>query len=92
MFTALRATRAVAPIARAVPNMSRAQSTFARMNLIGRLGNAPEEVPLQNEKTLVKFVVGTSYGRGDNMKTSWFRAVSFASDKQKDYLMSVPKG
>jgi hypothetical protein len=62
------------------------------MTVIGRLGVAPEEVTVSGDRTLVRYVVGTSYGKGDDKKTSWFRIASFVQGAQKDFLMNVPKG
>lgn len=64
----------------------------ARMTLVGRLGAAPEEVTVSGEKTLVRYVVATNHGKGEDQKTSWFRVASFVQGAQKDYLMNVPKG
>ena len=41
---------------------------------------------------MVRYVVGTSYGKGEEKKTSWFRIASFVQGAQKDFLMNVPKG
>ncbi|KAL5401727.1 hypothetical protein PMIN06_002772 [Paraphaeosphaeria minitans] len=81
----------------AAPSASRAFSTtprasLARMSIVGRLGVAPEEVVVSGDRTLVRYVIGTSYGKGEKEKTSWFRVASFVEGKQKEYLMSVPKG
>ena len=62
------------------------------MTIVGRLGVSPEEVTVSNDRTLVRYVIGTSFGKGDDKKTSWFRVASFVSGAQKDFLMSVPKG
>lgn len=62
------------------------------MTVIGRLGVAPEAVTETGDKTLVRYVVGTNHGKGENQKTSWFRVASFVSGPQKDYLLNVPKG
>jgi hypothetical protein len=67
-------------------------SQLARMTVVGRLGVAPEEVTVSGDRTLVRYVVGTSYGKGEDKKTSWFRIASFVQGAQKDYLMNVPKG
>lgn len=40
----------------------------------------------------MRYVVGTSYGKGEDKKTSWFRIASFVQGAQKDFLMNVPKG
>lgn len=68
------------------------RSQLARMTVVGRLGVAPEEVTVSGDRTLVRYVVGTSYGKGEDKKTSWFRIASFVQGPQKDYLLSVPKG
>jgi len=68
------------------------RASIARMSLVGRLGVAPEEVTVSNDRTLVRYVIGTNYGKGEDQKTSWFRVASFVEGKQKDLLLSVPKG
>jgi single-stranded DNA-binding protein len=88
MFSALRT---------AVPRSARAFSTtrpaqLARMTVVGRLGVAPEEVTISGDRSLVRYVIGSSYGKGDDKKTSWFRVASFVTGPQKDLLLSVPKG
>jgi hypothetical protein len=67
-------------------------SQLAKMTVVGRLGTAPEEVQVSGDRTLVRYVVGTNYGKGEKQKTSWFRVASFVEGAQKDYLLSVPKG
>ncbi|KAF1964440.1 ssDNA binding protein-like protein [Bimuria novae-zelandiae CBS 107.79] len=91
MFAA-RTFRAAAPIAtRAFSTTPRA--AIARMSIVGRLGVAPEEVTISNDRTLVRYVIGTSHGKGEAEKTSWFRVANFpTSEKQRDFLMSLPKG
>jgi single-stranded DNA-binding protein len=88
MFSALRT---------AAPRTARAFSTtrpsqLARMTVVGRLGVAPEEVTISGDRTLVRYVIGSSYGKGEDKKTSWFRVASFVTGGQKDFLLSVPKG
>lgn len=91
MFTTFRATSRLAPTgARAFSSTPRAQ--LARMSLVGRLGVSPEEVTVSNDKTLVRYVIGTSHGKAEDRKTSWFRVASFVTGAQKDYLMGIPKG
>lgn len=86
-----RSFRAAAPTAtRAFSTTPRA--SLARMSLVGRLGVVPEEVTLSGDRTLVRYIIGTSYGKGDQQKTSWFRVASFVEGKQKEYLLNVPKG
>lgn len=79
-----------APLARSFSTTPRPQ--IARMTVVGRLGVTPEEVTISGDRTLVRYVVGTSYGKGEDKKTSWFRVASFVQGPQKDFLMSVPKG
>lgn len=67
-------------------------SQLARMTVVGRLGVAPEEVTISGDRTLVRYVIGSSFGKGEDKKTSWFRVASFVQGAQKDFLMSVPKG
>ncbi|KAF1957483.1 nucleic acid-binding protein [Byssothecium circinans] len=87
-----------APTFRAAPRISTrafsssARANLARMSIVGRLGAAPEEVSIANDRTLVRYSLGSSFGKGDDRKTSWFRVASFASGPQKDYLLSLPKG
>ncbi|KAH6622300.1 ssDNA binding protein-like protein [Boeremia exigua] len=67
-------------------------SQLARMTVVGRLGVAPEEVSISGDRTLVRYVIGSSYGKGEDKKTSWFRVASFVQGAQKEFLMGVPKG
>lgn len=62
------------------------------MTLVGRLAAVPEEVQAGPDRTLVRYALGSSHGKGDAQKTSWFRVASFATGPQKDYLLSIPKG
>ncbi|KAF2254093.1 hypothetical protein BU26DRAFT_516333 [Trematosphaeria pertusa] len=68
------------------------RASLARMSIVGRLGVAPEEVTVSNDRTLVRYVIGSNFGKGENQKTSWFRVASFVQGPQKDFLLSVPKG
>ncbi|CBY01162.1 hypothetical protein IAQ61_012039 [Plenodomus lingam] len=91
MFTSTLRTAFRAPGAtRAFSSTARQQ--IARMTIVGRLGVVPEEVTISGDRTLVRYVIGTSYGKGEDKKTSWFRVASFVQGGQKDFLMSVPKG
>lgn len=70
---------------------------LARMTVIGRLGTAPEEVPVSPDRdgqprSLVRYVLGTSTGRGEAKKTSWFRVASFVEGGQKEVLLGQGKG
>lgn len=62
------------------------------MTVIGRLAAPPENVEYAENKSLVKYSLGTSQGKGDKQKTSWFKVASFVEGPQKDFLMSLPKG
>lgn len=87
------AARAPQPTAAFARSFSSSRpSQIARMTIVGRLGVVPEEVTVSGERTLVRYVVGTSHGKGEEKKTSWFRVASFVQGAQKDFLMSVPKG
>lgn len=88
--TSAAAARAPALAARSFSSSPRAQ--LARMTVVGRLGVAPEEVTVSGDRTLVRYSVGTSYGKGEDKKTSWFRIASFVQGAQKDFLLNVPKG
>ncbi|KAF2012658.1 hypothetical protein BU24DRAFT_425292 [Aaosphaeria arxii CBS 175.79] len=90
-----RTFRASSRIATSVPARafsSTPRAELARMTLVGRLGVQPEEVTVTGDKTLVRYVIGSSSGKGDNQKTSWFRVASFVQGPQKDFLLSLPKG
>jgi len=89
------------PTLRTVPTLStRAFSStralpYARMTIVGRLGTAPEAFEHANNpggRVIVRYVLGTTTGRGDKTKTSWFRIASFVDGAQKDYLLGLPKG
>ena len=67
-------------------------SQLAKMTVVGRLAAAPEEVEIPNNKTLGRYALGSSFGKADNKKTSWFRIASFVDGPQKEFLLSVPKG
>lgn len=62
------------------------------MTVIGRLGTEAEEIPISGDRTLVRYVLGTSFNKGEEKKTSWFKVASFVQGGQKDLLMGLPKG
>ena len=67
-------------------------SQLARMTLVGRIGTDPE-LAETSTGSVVKYVVGTSYGPKENRKTSWFRIASFAPEgPSRDYVMGLNKG
>jgi hypothetical protein len=88
--SSFRASTRLAASSRAFSSTSRA--SLARMTLIGRLGVNPEEITVSGDRTLVRYIVGTNYGKREDQKTSWFRVASFVEGKQKDFLLNVPKG
>lgn len=63
------------------------------MTMVGRIGADPEVVET-GKGSLVKYVIGTSYGPRDDRQTSWFRVTSFAAEDsvQRDYVMGLGKG
>lgn len=68
-------------------------NTFAKLTLIGRLADKPEITATSQGQEIMKYVVGTSTGRGENQKTSWFRVVSFLPEgPQRDFISSLDKG
>ncbi|RDW84696.1 hypothetical protein BP6252_02286 [Coleophoma cylindrospora] len=84
---------------RAVPVGARAFSTstprssFAKMTIVGRLGDVPAIEATSTGREILKYVVGTNSGPKDNQKTSWFRVVSFMDEgPQRDFIASLDKG
>jgi single-stranded DNA-binding protein len=63
------------------------------MIITGRLGAEPELHATSTGQDVIKYVVGTTYGKGDNRQTSWFRVSSFHPEgSQRDFILSLPKG
>ena len=87
----LRTTRTTTPsLARAFSTTRPSQ--LARMTLVGRIGADPE-LAETSKGSVIKYVVGTSYGPKDNRQTSWFRVASFAPEgPTRDYIMGLGKG
>lgn len=88
-------------IARGLSNTSRAFSTstprpLARMQLIGRLADAPELFNTSTGKELVRYAVGVPTGPKDengNRAASWYRVAAFIDEgPQRDYVLNLPKG
>ncbi|OCL10946.1 nucleic acid-binding protein [Glonium stellatum] len=71
---------------------STARASVARMSIVGRLAATPEEATIANGRSLVRYALGTSYGKPENRKTSWFKIAAFSEGSQKDFLLSLPKG
>ena len=95
--TATRRLGALAPAAssttaRAFSASARA-ATFARIQLVGRLGGDPELVTTNNGKEVVRYTVATNYGPSEDRKVSWFRVASFMPDgPSRSYLLGLTKG
>jgi hypothetical protein len=68
------------------------RASMAHLNLSGRLGAAPEEVQTNSDRSIVRYAVATTHGRGENKKTSWFKIAAFPEGGQKEFLLSLPKG
>ena len=70
-------------------------SLLARMQLIGRLADAPELTPTSTGREMVRYALAVSNGPKDeqgNRQTSWFRVASFQDGPGRDVLLSLPKG
>ncbi|RAL63375.1 hypothetical protein DID88_003799 [Monilinia fructigena] len=68
-------------------------NTFAKLTLVGRLADKPEITATSQGQEILKYAVGTSSGRGENQKTSWFRVVSFMPEgPQRDFISGLDKG
>jgi hypothetical protein len=90
-FFVRRALRTATPL-RAFSTAS-TRNSFAKMTLIGRLADTPEIVATSTGKEILRYAVGTSTGRGDNQKTSWFRVTSFLEEgPQRDFIAGLDKG
>jgi len=71
-------------------------NALARMQLIGRLADTPEQTPTSTGREMVRYALGVSAGPRDEntgqRSTSWFRVASFIEGPQKDLLCGLPKG
>ncbi|CAD6447607.1 cc503933-9660-4971-b5cd-e92d5d31bb35 [Sclerotinia trifoliorum] len=68
-------------------------NSFAKLTLVGRLADKPEVTATSQGQEIMKYAIGTSSGRGENQKTSWFRVVSFMQEgPQRDFISSLEKG
>lgn len=69
---------------------------LAKMQLIGRLADAPALTPTSTGRDLVRYSLGVSAGARDENGTrpvSWFKVASFTPEgPQRDLLLSLPKG
>ncbi|EAW17998.1 single-stranded DNA-binding protein [Aspergillus fischeri NRRL 181] len=87
----LRASSGAALSARSFSTSS--PRSIARMIITGRLAAEPELHATSTGQDVIKYAVGTTYGKGDNRQTSWFRVSSFQPEgSQRDFILSLPKG
>ncbi|KAG6993854.1 glycyl-tRNA synthetase [Physcia stellaris] len=88
------------PLCRASPNhpLSRALSTtpahrIAKMTIVGRLADDPEEVPTSTGNPMIKYALGTSAGPKDNRTTTWWKVACFTqTDGLRNLMMGLGKG
>jgi len=87
--------RRAAQAPRAIRAFSTTQSAqqMARIQLIGRLGEAPEVQPTSTGGEYIRYNIATNSGTKENRQTSWWRVVCFLKDgPQRDFITSLPKG
>lgn len=88
------------PLSRKSPNLplSRALSTspahrIAKITIVGRLADDPEEVPTSSGNPLIKYALGTSTGPKDNRTTSWWKVACFAQNPGlRNLMLGLGKG
>lgn len=88
-----RAGAATSPLRRAFS--STRPSALAKMQILGRLADAPQMAPTSTGREITKFVVGVSSGPRDeqgNRAVSWYRVASFAEGPQREILLGMEKG
>ncbi|KAF1813287.1 nucleic acid-binding protein, partial [Eremomyces bilateralis CBS 781.70] len=68
------------------------RASFARMMLVGRLGQAPELVETATGRGVIRYAVASESGTRENRKTSWFRVASFAEGGARDFRLGLKKG
>lgn len=65
----------------------------AKITLVGMLAQTPELQATSTGREILKYVVASNRGFGDNSKTSWFRVTAFENEgPRRDYFQSLPKG
>lgn len=84
--------RALRPLAPSRLFSSTAAARMARTTILGRLVAPPEETGTSTGRTLIRYSIASESGPKDNRVVSFFRVASFAENKQKDYLLGIPKG
>ncbi|KAJ0109533.1 ssdna binding protein [Diaporthe amygdali] len=82
----------------AAPRAARAFSTtparpLAKITLVGNLVQTPELQATSTGREILKYAVASNVGRGDNVRTSYFRVTSFEQEgPRRDYFQTLPKG
>ena len=69
--------------------------SLARMQLLGRLGDAPEVNATSSGQEIIRLSLGVSSGpksEDGTRNTSWFRLTSFAEGPKKEVLCGLQKG
>ncbi|KAM3076141.1 ssDNA-binding protein, mitochondrial [Clarireedia jacksonii] len=70
-----------------------ARNSLAKLTIVGRLADKPEITATSQGTQIMKYAIGTTSGRGENQKTSWFRIVSFMHESPyRDFIASLEKG
>lgn len=70
-------------------------NALAKMQIIGRLADTPEEIPTSTGRPLVRYSLGVGTGPRDeegNRATSWFKVASFNEGPSREVLLKLPKG
>lgn len=89
-----RRTVAVAPRFAAARAFSTTPARpLAKVTVIGNLAASPEVHATSTGREILKYSIASNSGRGDNVKTSWFRVTSFEPEgPRRDYFLNIPKG
>ena len=69
---------------------------LARMQIIGRLADTPELVPTATGRQLVRYAIGSQYGKPDEngrRQISWYKVSYFPeTESARDLVTALPKG
>jgi hypothetical protein len=85
--------RRVLPTSARAFSTSAPRSSFAKIQIIGRLADSPEVQGTSTGQEVLKYVVGADSGPKDNRKVSWFRVASFIPEgPQRDLIAGLDKG
>lgn len=82
----------------AAPAAARAFSTtparpLAKVTVIGNIAASPEVHATSTGREMIRYSIASNSGRGENIKTSWFRVNIFENEgPRRDYFLSIPKG